>query len=252
MGISPSLSETGLKMTNAFLLDRGAIQEEVLDSLSQDTPSLYVLLSRSMRKHRVHGGLIVSTACRWQHYDPPVWSTIADNDKTNFLINFISTHLKILGSDSDKREKEEACRLLSSNLERKGSKKWGSDELEVIKMGAVRATFGIQLAAYLLLIPAEWSSYATIEKGKSGFYNCVNTQLCEVYETKNLSSLEAKEEVDGCIHSLIESGFPVTWAWMDQNCCYYARKYFRKGGKDGRKKDVIFFESTGQVYLPMR
>ena len=228
------------------------VQVQVLNSLSNNSPSLYVLLSQRMRKHRPHGGLIVSTACRWQNYDKPVWSSTADDAKTIFLVDFISSQFQILATNPDKIECEAACRLLSSNLERKRSKRWSDEKLEVIKMGAVRATFGIQLAAYLLLIPAKWASYATIEKGKSGFYKCVNTQLCEMYEKNNITSQEAQEEVDGCIQSLVKSGFPVTWARMDQNCCYYARKYYRKGGNDGRKKDVIFFESNGQVYLPMR
>jgi hypothetical protein len=54
------------------------------------------------------------------------------------------------------------------------------------------------------------------------------------------------------LHALKKSGLPVTQAWLDQNCCYWSRKYGRKDGLDGRKKDVYFWDSHGQLFPPMR
>ena len=39
---------------------------------------------------------------------------------------------------------------------------------------------------------------------------------------------------------------------MDQNCCYWSRKYGREDGTDGRKKDVFFFDQHMQLFPPIR
>jgi hypothetical protein len=59
-------------------------------------------------------------------------------------------------------------------------------------------------------------------------------------------------EADCCLQSLKQSGFPITPSWMDQNCCYWSRKYGRDDGVDGRKNDVFFFDQNTQLFPPMR
>jgi hypothetical protein len=98
----------------------------------------------------------------------------------------------------------------------------------------------------------ENGNHATIEKGKSGYYKCVNQHLRNKYNGKNLSTEQARCEVANCLKSLQQSGFPVTNAWMDQNCCYWSRLYGREDGVDGRKKDVFFFDNYGQLFPPIR
>jgi hypothetical protein len=72
------------------------------------------------------------------------------------------------------------------------------------------------------------------------------------YNGKNLTTAQAQKEVSDCLQALKRSGFPVTQAWMDQNCCYWSRKYGRDDGMDGRKKDVFFFDQNRQLFPPIR
>jgi hypothetical protein len=90
-----------------------------------------------------------------------------------------------------------------------------------------------------------------IEKGKSGYYKCVNFHLESKYNGRNLSTSQAQSETRECLLSLKQCGFPITPSWMDQNCCYWSRKYGRNDGVDGRKKDVFFFNGHTQLFPPM-
>jgi hypothetical protein len=143
--------------------------------------------------------------------------------------------------------------MICSHDEGKKSGTISSDMLEYIKLGSVWGTFGIQLSAYVLATPPENAHFATIQKGESGYYKCVNIHLKTKFGGNNLSSKIVACEVEECIASLMKTGFPVNPAWMDQNCCYWYRKY---GGddnsRDGRKKDIFFFDKNGRVFLPIR
>jgi hypothetical protein len=184
--------------------------------------------------------------------DHPVWRYENDTPSALIHVQFVTGQLCLLRTKPSEPDSVMARRLLCSGSARRKAKKWNEFELGVLKLGAVRGTFGIQLSAFLLLTLPEYGNHATIEKGKSGYYKCVNFHLRNKYNGKNLSTEQATNEVGECLKSLQQSGFPVTMAWMDQNCCYWSRQYGREDGLDGRKKDVFFFDTYGQLFPPIR
>jgi hypothetical protein len=103
-------------------------------------------------------------------------------------VEFVTEQLCRLGSKHSASEGDQARRCLCSGSARKKDGRWNETELEVLKLGSVRGTFGIQLSAYLLLTHPENGNHATIEKGKSGYYKCVNLHLQNKYNEKNLST----------------------------------------------------------------
>jgi hypothetical protein len=120
------------------------------------------------------------------------------------------------------------------------------------RLGPVWGTFGIQLAACILLIPGHYADYAIIECGKSDYYKCVNQHFQDKYEGNNLTTNKAASEVVKCMRCLKKTGMAVSDTWIDQNLCYYNRRYFWDDGRDGRKKDVFFFRPDGKLFLPIR
>jgi hypothetical protein len=226
---------------------------EIRGMLQAPCPAFYVMLSKEMRRHsKKDRGIISSQAPRWQIFDYPLWKSDVDDWNAKTYVKFVSDQLFTMGNSALEEERCAARRNLCSASERKLDGRWTKDELSTIVLGAVRGTFGIQLSAFLLSTPPENAHYASIEKGESGFYKCLNLHLRDKYNGKNLTTGEAIAEVNACMESLQKKGFPITLAWMDQNCCYWYRKNGRDDGKDGRKKDIFFFDESGQLYLPLR
>jgi hypothetical protein len=62
----------------------------------------------------------------------------------------------------------------------------------------------------------------------------------------NQSSKIVVCEVEECIASLIKTGFPVNPTWMDQNCCYWYRKY----GRDDNRKTYFSLTRMGMFSYP--
>lgn len=225
----------------------------VCTMLKAPSPAFYIYLSKTMRgTYGRESASISSQTPRWQNLDHPVWRSAADNEAACIHVDFVTSLLRIIGRSEKEGERANARLLLCSGTARKMDGRWTEGQLDVLKLGAVRGTFGIQLSAFLLLTPPINSTHATIEKGTSGYYKCVNFHLKNKYNGKNLTTAQAQKEVSDCLQALKRSGFPVTQAWMDQNCCYWSRKYGRDDGMDGRKKDVFFFDQNRQLFPPIR
>jgi hypothetical protein len=228
-------------------------REDVEKMLAEPASALCIHLSKAMRKWcGPEGRNISSQTPRWQNVDHPVWRDEKDTSSALIHVQFVTGQLCMLRTKQSGPDCLTPQRLLCSGTARRKAEKWNDFKLGVLKLGAVRGNFGIQLSASLLLTLPEYGNHATIEKGKSGYYKCVNFHLRNKYNGKNLSSEQATYEVGECLKSLQQSGFPVTKAWMDQNCCYWSRQYGRDDGLDGRKKDVFFFDTFGQLFPPIR
>jgi hypothetical protein len=141
---------------------------------------------------------------------------------------------------------ESAYSLWVSTEARSQSNFWTTKEASIIKYGAVRGTFAIQLASFLMLIHPRHAGFAEISKGKSGFYKCVNELKRDSYGgDRNLSTLEATGEVEEVKRSLKSSGFRICSAWLDQNGCRWWRTK-----NNSLKKDVLLWDKeTGRMFL---
>ena len=229
------------------------INDEVKNMLDEPVPSLYIFMSQKMR--HVYGrtnGLICLDAPRWQMIDHPLWSCAKDDEKTRLYVDFVIRTMWVIATGS-KAEQIRSRQMICSSQQRIKSKSLSKLALESIRIGPVRGTFGIQLSAFILGTPASNAHYATIEKGKSGFYKCVNLHVKQkTGSTINIPTNIANDEVDACVAGLVKMGFPVHHAWIDQNCCYWHRKYGRDDGTSGLKKDVFFFDEYRQLFILMR
>jgi hypothetical protein len=145
-------------------------------------------------------------------------------------------------------------RRLTNKVER--DKHLGDNEpmKKAVQLAGVRGTFGIQLASYLGAIPANNASFAAIEKGASGFYECVNRLLKDELGVDFLTTAQAAEEVDRMVAGMVKHGLRIDHSWLDQNCCWWWRTFGNPSGRDGRKKDVLFREIGGcrRLFLPMK
>jgi hypothetical protein len=224
----------------------------VESTLALPVPALYALLSREVQRAKPGKAVISSTANRWQKVDRPLWTGPHGDSKTKFFVEFVQSQLCQLNLCSDLESAKENCSFLCSNSSRKTSNIWDERELDIIKLGPVRGTFGIQISAYLLLTPGYFANYASVEGGTSGYFKCVNSHLNGNYEGEKLTTEEAEREVSECIRSLKNRGFAVNDAWMDQNCCYHHRRYGRDDGRDGRKNDIFFIDRNDKLFTPFR
>jgi hypothetical protein len=234
------------------LLSSGTSDALVETALLQPAPALYALLSSQVRKTKPSKEVISSTSNRWQKVDRPLWNGPEDDAKTKFFVEFVQSQFLQLSNCPDLETAKTNLSFLCSKAARQKSNLWTEQELENIKLGSVRGTFGIQMSAFLLLTPGFVANYASIERGKNGYFKCVNSHLKGNYEDEKLTTEEAENEVFECIRSLKKQGFAVCDAWMDQNCCYYHRKYCHDDGRDGRKNDIFFFDANGRLFTPFR
>lgn len=100
-----------------------------------------------------------------------------------------------------------------------------TDITKVVRMCDVRSTLGVQLGSWLLLLPQEYSNWATVSRGtqkgkSSSFYNTMEKLLGEA-SGDSLTTKEAIELCERIIKILWANRVNATWAWLDQNCCLY-------------------------------
>ena len=174
-------------------LDLYTSSDSISQMLTEPAPAFYIFLSQATRAKYDRGTVNVSSQTpRWQNLDPPLWRTNIDTPAVLTYVLFVTQQLCIIGTHKKEDDRANARQLLCSNTARKREGQWNEWELEVLKLGAVRGTFGIQLSAYVLVTPPENSNHATIEKGKSGYYKCVNLHLKNKCSGKNLSTGQAR------------------------------------------------------------
>jgi hypothetical protein len=196
------------------------------------------------------GGVNCSKRNRWQNLDKSLWDgTALGRQQILSYLGFVKRQFATLRGETDCDE-QHARDMLTSKSHRVNY--CSEEELSVLKLGAVRGTFGIQLSAWMLVTPSHNAGMASIEKGGSGFYKFVNSFKQREYSGRDLKTEEAKDEERRLLAGLRASGFKVDHAFLDQSCCFWWRK-FGTEGKDKRKMDVFFFENESELlYAPMR
>jgi hypothetical protein len=226
--------------------------QEVVKALGEASPSLFELLELKYQNRRLSLP-ISSSSPRWQHICRPVYTTPKERWKSIIHVGFvkfcydqINTADKIPGVLGRKRL-EDAYRLFVSK-ESRSAKIWSTEDLKVIRYGAVRGTFAIQLGAFLMLIAAKHAGFANVDKGKSGFYKCVNEHKKGSYDHPELNTEEAQTEVDEVLRSLTSKGLRVCRAWLDQNGCRWWREQ-----NNSLKNDLLFWDKiSGHLFLQFR
>jgi hypothetical protein len=235
-------------------LMQSRLRKETMAALVSTTRgSFYKLLSNVMRTLKEGNTNVSSKNPRWQNLDEMLYCGLpGQTDNLDLYISFVEEEFNILRG-GDAAACIDARRRLTNKDAREAYFGGDCEMKKAVQLGAVRGTFGIHLAAYLAAIPAVNASYAGIEKGSSGFYQCVNHLRREALGVDYLTSCQAKEEVETVTAGMVKQGFKVDLAWLDQNCCCWWRR-FGTPGKDNRKKDVLFRERDGikRLFLPMR
>jgi hypothetical protein len=239
-----------------MILDLACLQEKVnkvAKALAEPSPALFELFEMEYQLRRPSLP-ISSSSPRWQHICRPVytgpddrWKAIIHVDFVKFCYDEINEADRTSGRDG-LQKLVNTYRLFVSRESRSIHGKWDSEELKVIKYGAVRGTFAIQLGAFLLLIGAKHAGFADVTKGKSGFYKCLNEHKNGSYDHRELTTAEAQTEVDEVLRSLRSKGLKVCRAWLDQNGCRWWREQ-----NDSLKNDLIFWDKeSGSLFLQFR
>ena len=152
-------------------LDKYTPPDSISRMLTEPAPAFYIFLSQATRAKYDRGNEIVcSRTPRWQNLDQPLWRTNIDTPAALTYVIFVTQQLRIIGTHKKEDNRANARQLLCPNTAEKREGQWNEWELEVLKLGAVRGTFGIQLSAYVLVTPPENSNHTTIKKGESGYY----------------------------------------------------------------------------------
>jgi hypothetical protein len=229
-------------------------KKEVQATLMSQTPgALYQLLSKHKRNLKGGRTNVSSMNPRWQLVNQMLFRGLpGDAETVSLYVYFVESQFNILRT-GDVHECADARSRLT-NTEARNRYLVGNDEIKkAVHLGVVRGTFGIHLASYLRAIPAIHASFAAIEQGKSGFYQCVNHLLKDERGVDFLTTSQATEEMETMVSGMVKKGLKVDLAWLDQNCCCWWR-LFGRPGKDNRKMDVLFREigDCGRLFLPMR
>jgi hypothetical protein len=172
---------------------------------------------------------------RWQPGNGIVYLKEGDECKVAFLLRFLED---IFCAVLDAAKPEDANQQLLFLVCRKAREQFGynAEQRSILEYGPIRGTYTIQLAARFGVIPTQWESFAQIEKGKSGFYRCVNSHLEATYGHP-LSTSQAQGEVKELLARLKQHRHPVDMAVLDQVGCRWHRV-----SSSNLKKDVYFWD----------
>lgn len=196
--------------------------------------ALFVLLSKLLieRKNSVYPS---STHPRWQPGGRFIYVTEGDEWRVELLMNFVTGCLASINASVTALEVEEAMKTLGSTV-LKQALGYTAEQIGFLQYGPVHTTFTIQVASFFGVIGPEHGSYSEIEKGKSGYYRCVNSHH-EDSAGHPLSTSEAREAVDEVISTLLSTGHLVDKSITDQVCCHWNRAQTNR-----LKNDVYFWD----------
>ena len=111
-------------------------------------------------------------------------------------------------------------------------------------MGSVSSNLLVQLSACVGCTPACNAACATVEKGSSGFYHCVNKLGNQKDDGTDLSTKEAARVVENAIRCINKSGRKIDWAKADQLSCWHTRK------ENNKLKNDFYFIDDFRISLP--
>jgi hypothetical protein len=134
-------------------------------------------------------------------------------------MTFVSGCFKTINLSNTEDEIQAAINLLGSATLKRDSG-YLLEDRSILQYGPVRTTFTIQLASFFGVISPKHGSYSEIEKGKSGYYRCVNQHL-EGSTGHPLTTSEASAAVDQVLFDLLATGQHVDKAVVDQVCCHW-------------------------------
>jgi hypothetical protein len=220
---------------------------------SQTHGAFYQLLSKAKRQLKGGKTNVSSMNPRWQLVNQMLFRGLpGDVDTVSLYVQFVELQFNIL-PNGDKHDCDDA-RYRLTNTDAPNPYLGRNDEMKkAVQLGVVKGTFGIHLASYLGAILPSNASFAAIEQGKSGFYQCVNHVLKDERGVEFLTTSQATEEIETMVSGMVKKGLKVDHAWLDQNCCCWWQ-LFGRPGRENRKMDVLFCETgnNGRLFLPMR
>ena len=197
--------------------------------------SFFIFLSQLYIQKRAGAKYPSVNHRRWQPRDRLTYLEEGDEHRVDFLIDYVGgAFVEVQNAMDD----EDCGSVLLRLCEKEERNKLGLNSFQrsILTYGPIKGNFTIQLAARFGIIHPKWESFSRMVKGKNGFYKCVNHHLRGKY-ARDLSTVEAEEEVAAVMKSLLQMRHTVDTGVLDQVGCRWYRQYTNQ-----LKNDIFFWD----------